>query len=248
MKFFELVFLIFIQILVFAFSLCAQCPPDYLFGGNGGLSGTVSDTQIYETDGGIESIQTIDATAVVEYDSKTKITLNSDFKTINGATFHAFIDGCDLQCGSIIYNERTLSINSALIFDFGVNNNFSDSHYEYYLVISDGIYAGGNEYIGGTYSIIIELLSLGNSFNYGDFPSCFFCGSETTYSYVGHLFIIEDTNDDDLLDFNTDPTYNGETGIVKISNQNLTDLEIDFTLDNGKTLIGCYSGQFTIEP
>jgi len=194
-----------------------MCPPDYLFTGNGGLTGTINNTEVYETDGEIESTQTIAETANVKYDSKVKISLNSGFCTINGATFSAYIDGCDTPapCSNIDYDGTTLSVNSSYILDFGTNN-FSDSHYEYYLVMSDGIYNGGNQYTGGTYSLTIELLSLGNAFNYGEFPSCFFCGNETNNSYVGHLFIIEDTNDDDLIDFNTDPFYNGDTGFVRI--------------------------------
>lgn len=225
------------------------CPPNYLFGGNGGLTGIINDTQFYETDGGIESTQTIAETAIVEYDSKVKITLSSGFNTINGATFSAYIDGCDSQCDEVVYDGSVLAINSAFILEFGINN-FSDNHYEYYLVVSDGIYNGGNQYIGGTYSLTIELLSLGNSFNYGEFHSCFFCGNETNYSFVGHLFLIEDTNDDDLIDFNTDPFYNGDEGFVRINDigNNLTELKIDFILDNGKTLKGCYTGQFTFDP
>lgn len=150
--------------------------------------------------------------------------------------------------GSITYDGVTLAVNSAKISDFG-SNNFSDNHYEYYLTLSDGVYNGGNEYIGGTYSITIELLSLGSSFNYGDFPSCFFCDNTTTFSYVGHLFLIEDTNDDDQLDFNSDSFSNGSTGVVKINqNNNITNLKIDFIMADGKELKGSYSGVFPINP
>lgn len=182
------------------------CPVDYLVGGNGGLTGTINGVALYETDGGIESIQIISSTADVVYDSKSRITLNAGFSSEKGANFSALIDGCNAQCNDLTYEGSSLTINTVRILDFG-DNNFSDNHYEYYLVLSDGIYNGGNEYIGGSYTITIELLSLGNSFNYGNFPSCYFCGNTTNYSYVGHLFLIEDTNNDDQLDFNSDPFY-----------------------------------------
>lgn len=150
--------------------------------------------------------------------------------------------------GNITYDGTTLAVNSAQIFDFGTNN-FSDNHYEYFLTLSDGIYNGGNEYIGGTYSITIELLSLGDSFNYGNFQSCFFCGNTTNYSYVGHLFLIEDTNDDDQLDFNTDPFSDGSTGMVTLNKTgDITSLEIDFVMDDDKILKGCHNGTFLIDP
>jgi len=63
------------------------------------------------------------------------------------------------------------------------------------------------------------------------------------------LFLIEDTNNDDLLDFNRDPTYDGDAGFVKITNNNnFIGLEIDFEIGNGKTLKGCHTDQFTITP
>lgn len=227
----------------------SQCPPDYLVGGNGGLSGTENGNVTYETDGGIESVQTISSTATVIYDSNIFITLNSGFNTVAGANFHALINGCNSQCDDITLAGANLAVNSALIFDFGNNNNFSTNHYEYFLVISDGVYNGGNQFIGGTYSISIELLSLGNSFNYGNFQSCFFCGSSTNFSYVAHLFLVEDTNDDDFIDFNTDPFTDGNTGFVDINlNGTDTQLDIDFTLFDGRKLEGCFAGQFVIDP
>ncbi len=72
----------------------SNCPPDYTFNGNGGLTGTESGMIIYETDGIIESTQTIAATAVVDYNSAIEINLLEGFETILGAQFHAFIDGC----------------------------------------------------------------------------------------------------------------------------------------------------------
>ncbi len=73
----------------------SNCPPDYAFSGSGGLVGTESGVTIYDTDGIIESTQTIAATGVVDYDSASEINLLQGFETIQEAQFHAFIDGCD---------------------------------------------------------------------------------------------------------------------------------------------------------
>ena len=71
------------------------------------LVGTVSGIADFETDGIIESIQTIDAGSVVDYDSQTEITLLSGFETINGCEFLAFIDGCDLGGGGQNIQEES---------------------------------------------------------------------------------------------------------------------------------------------
>lgn len=70
------------------------CPPDYIAGSNGSLVGTTTGTQHFETDGAIESTQTIGSTSQVDYDSNLGITLDIGFCTVNGAQFCAYIDGC----------------------------------------------------------------------------------------------------------------------------------------------------------
>jgi len=70
------------------------CPPDHISGSNGSLMGTITDTQVYATDGGIESLQILGPTSVVDYNSNLFILLEPGFNTINGTTFEAFIDGC----------------------------------------------------------------------------------------------------------------------------------------------------------
>lgn len=154
-----------------------------------------------------------------------------------------------LRITEITYDGNILAVNSAFINDLGTNN-FSNNHYEYFITLSDGVYMGNNQFAGGTYTINIELLSLGSSFNYGNFQSCFFCDQTTTFSYVGHLFVIEDTNNDDIIDFNTDPFTDGSnTGFVNITQTNgITTLEIDFVMDDGKQLKGCHVGEFPIDP
>jgi len=74
-------------------------PPDYTFAGFGGLIGNESGIADYETNGAIESTQTIDPTAIVDYDSAIEITLMANFETILGAQFEAFIDGCNNGLG-----------------------------------------------------------------------------------------------------------------------------------------------------
>jgi len=61
--------------------------------------------------------------------------------------------------------------------------------------------------------------------------------------------LIEDLNNDDQLDFNTDPFSDGNSGIVRINKSNgVTNLEIDFIMNDGKELKGCHSGEFPIDP
>jgi len=48
----------------------------------------------FETNGQIESNQEISNIATVDYDSRTGIVLQADFKVMLGSVFHAFIDGC----------------------------------------------------------------------------------------------------------------------------------------------------------
>lgn len=69
-------------------------PLDYTFSGLGGLTGIENGTIHYETDGVIESIQTVSSSADVEYDSGTSIYMLPSFETLQGAKFHAYIDGC----------------------------------------------------------------------------------------------------------------------------------------------------------
>jgi hypothetical protein len=69
------------------------CPTD--FAGNNRLMGNVSTNATYETDGSLESEQTILAPAQVDYDSQTEIDLLPGFEVLVGAEFHAYIDGCN---------------------------------------------------------------------------------------------------------------------------------------------------------
>jgi len=72
---------------------CGFCPTADYAGANS-LTG-IQDTSVdFETNGLIESNQEISNNATVEYDSRTGITLNEDFRVMLGSVFHAFIDGC----------------------------------------------------------------------------------------------------------------------------------------------------------
>ena len=77
----------------------ANCPTDYA--GLNKLTGNVSSSQDFETDGEIESTQII-LSGNVDYDSGTSIKLEAPFQVNTAATFHAFIDGCG---GALLNNE-----------------------------------------------------------------------------------------------------------------------------------------------
>ncbi len=78
--------------------------PDYASANK--LTGSENDIAFYETDGVIESCQTINANANVEYDSQTEISLEIGFETINGSELFIYIDGCDLG-GNTITQEAS---------------------------------------------------------------------------------------------------------------------------------------------
>jgi len=69
------------------------------------LTGTEIGIADYETSGDIISDQTIDATAQVDYDAVTSITLNPGFNVQVGGVFYAFIDGCNDGAGGINLTE-----------------------------------------------------------------------------------------------------------------------------------------------
>ena len=76
-------------------TIISVLPPDYTFAGSGGLTGVVTDNFDYETDGAIESIQQIQPSAIVDYDSGTEVIMLPGFEVILGGQLEAFIDGCD---------------------------------------------------------------------------------------------------------------------------------------------------------
>lgn len=67
-----------------------DCPPNYT--GINKLTGTVTGTKLYDTDGLIESEQIIGGN--VQYDSGRAIELTQGFDSLPGSVFDAFIDGC----------------------------------------------------------------------------------------------------------------------------------------------------------
>ena len=56
------------------------------------LDGNETATADYESSNWIQSDQTIDPTAIVDYSAVDSICLNEDFEVILGAVFHAYID------------------------------------------------------------------------------------------------------------------------------------------------------------
>lgn len=83
------------------------CPPEYTTANGNQLMGSETGTVDYETDGSLESIQTIGATATVDYDSGSDITLLQGFEVLGGAVFHAFIDGC---MGAMLQEEQDAGV------------------------------------------------------------------------------------------------------------------------------------------
>ena len=81
--------------------LVPGCPPDFIAGGFGALIGTEVGIEDHETDGPIESTQTINPMGKVDYDSQIYIDLNPGFNTVLGAEFNAFIDGCNGGSGGV---------------------------------------------------------------------------------------------------------------------------------------------------
>ncbi len=59
------------------------------------LTGSEVGIADYETSDSITSDQIIEATAIIDYDAVTEITLSFPFEVKLGATFEAFIDGCN---------------------------------------------------------------------------------------------------------------------------------------------------------
>lgn len=77
----------------FTIEYVGNCPPSY--SGPSALSGIQSTSADFETDGMIESTQTITgASTVVDYDSGASIMLNAGFEVVLGAILNVFIDGC----------------------------------------------------------------------------------------------------------------------------------------------------------
>ncbi len=69
------------------------CPPEYSVSNGNALVGTQSSSADFETDGILESSQTITG-GPVDYDSGTSILLMPGFEISLGVLFEAFIDGC----------------------------------------------------------------------------------------------------------------------------------------------------------
>lgn len=59
------------------------------------LNGALNTSKTYETNGSITSTESITGNGSVVYDAGTEITLNNGFSVASGATFLAFIDGCN---------------------------------------------------------------------------------------------------------------------------------------------------------
>ncbi len=76
--------------------LTCPCPAQFTFGTASGLTGTEDGIVLYETDGEIESVQTIASTGVVTYSAGGDITLMEDFEVVQGGEFTTTHDGCSV--------------------------------------------------------------------------------------------------------------------------------------------------------
>ena len=65
------------------------------FVGVNALEGVETGIADYETNDTIQSTQTIEATAIVDYDAVEQICLDAGFEVVQGAIFTAFLDGCN---------------------------------------------------------------------------------------------------------------------------------------------------------
>lgn len=161
-------------------------------------------------------------------------------------------DEPDTSENQIKYGDEVLTIQSAYISDSNGANNYSDQHYEYGVGLSDGIDIGGGKYENGKYLIVAELQSPGtDTFRFGTYNHCFFTncpeGIENKF-FVSHLFIVEDENDDDIIDFSKgDPSVDaggkGAITFTKVEGDTYT-ISYDLTIDNGRKLTGSYTGKF----
>ena len=82
------------EMIIESCGISGPCPPEYTAANSNRLTGTETGIAYYETDGRLESEQTIDASAVVDYNSGFEIELLESFNTVIGAEFHAYIQGC----------------------------------------------------------------------------------------------------------------------------------------------------------
>lgn len=80
----------------------SDCPTNYT------LTGVQSMSEDFETDGTIISDQMISSNATVDYDSGVSVSLEENFETELGVTFHAFIDGC---VGAMLQDDDPNMIN-----------------------------------------------------------------------------------------------------------------------------------------
>lgn len=77
------------------FVVNGDCPPSYSSANGNALIGVQNVNNDFETDGVIESTQTVTGSSVtVYYDSGISICLDPGFEVISGAVFEALIDGC----------------------------------------------------------------------------------------------------------------------------------------------------------
>jgi len=89
-------------------SFTTICPPSLILTGpNSGDGSDASNVADNESSGNITSNQTITTGATIDYDSATDIDLINNFEVEAGATFEAFIDGCNNGAGGSNFQGNT---------------------------------------------------------------------------------------------------------------------------------------------
>lgn len=77
------------------FGNSSNCPNDYAQANNNELNGNQTTSFVFETDGILDSNQSISGAISVDYDSKIAVSLLSGFEVSIPSIFHAYIDGCN---------------------------------------------------------------------------------------------------------------------------------------------------------
>lgn len=79
------------------------------------LSGGIMNTQVYETNGRIESTQVISGDVAVTYDAAVSVLLDVGFSVGNGAVLEVFIDGCNENGFSNIHNFQRETLDNQVL-------------------------------------------------------------------------------------------------------------------------------------
>jgi len=77
------------------FGFSSNCPMDYAQANNNELTGAQTSSAIFETNGILDSNQSISGVITVDYDSQIAVSLLAGFEVSIPTVFHAYIEGCN---------------------------------------------------------------------------------------------------------------------------------------------------------